>query len=211
MKDVEEILSRVRDGKTTADDARKLEAYFMNDSMVNGARNKLAYQDHIKKHGNAGVHANLDLNSFKVVNDLYGHSVGDDVIKGAGRVIADTGKKYGARVFRTGGDEFCLWFLHPNHAESFVNELKTNLEKLHHNLPEYNISASIGLGHSAQRAEQALMQAKDKNRTVTPNGTYIRHVDPGKEQTLAVSLLHYPVPDGWKDAETSIREHKAVV
>lgn len=49
----------------------------------------------------------LDLDGFKSVNDSYGHAVGDRLLQTvAKRLIACVSNE--ARVFRVGGDEFCL-------------------------------------------------------------------------------------------------------
>jgi diguanylate cyclase (GGDEF)-like protein len=47
----------------------------------------------------------LDLDYFKRVNDTYGHSVGDDVLRAASQAIASEVRPFD-RVFRIGGEEF---------------------------------------------------------------------------------------------------------
>ena len=49
----------------------------------------------------------FDVDDFKNVNDTYGHSVGDEILKKTGEILR---KAYGnkALCFRTGGDEFCV-------------------------------------------------------------------------------------------------------
>ena len=49
----------------------------------------------------------IDINSFKAINDTYGHSVGDDALQMVGRVLSEavTGKDVAARY---GGDEFVV-------------------------------------------------------------------------------------------------------
>ena len=73
--------------------------------------NTNAYQEEIRslneqiKSGTAdfGV-AVFDIDNLKIVNDLHGHACGDQIIRGAARVIADAFGK--ACTFRIGGDEF---------------------------------------------------------------------------------------------------------
>ncbi len=48
----------------------------------------------------------LDINYLKEVNDTYGHSVGNELIVTASRIISDTFKR--SPVFRIGGDEFLV-------------------------------------------------------------------------------------------------------
>ena len=49
----------------------------------------------------------LDVDSFKPINDLFGHSCGDDVLKTIASLIADAAGQ-GALVARQSGDEFLL-------------------------------------------------------------------------------------------------------
>lgn len=52
----------------------------------------------------------IDLNDFKIINDEYGHSVGDDALRAVAECIDAI---EGAQAYRTGGDEFvvlaCGW------------------------------------------------------------------------------------------------------
>jgi diguanylate cyclase (GGDEF)-like protein len=49
----------------------------------------------------------IDLDDFKVVNDLHGHAVGDEALRKVGRVIAGHVRP-GDMALRLGGDEFAL-------------------------------------------------------------------------------------------------------
>ena len=73
--------------------------------------NTNAYQEEIRrldeqiKNGNADFCAVIfDIDNLKIVNDRFGHSCGDRIIRGAGMAIAGV---FGRdRTFRIGGDEF---------------------------------------------------------------------------------------------------------
>jgi diguanylate cyclase (GGDEF)-like protein len=49
----------------------------------------------------------LDLDHFKLVNDTYGHPLGDEVLRGAGQLLAKACRA-GDIVARVGGEEFAL-------------------------------------------------------------------------------------------------------
>lgn len=87
----------------------------------------------------------LDVDDFKLINDVFGHGVGDEVL----RKVADTLKRCCPRpciIGRNGGDEFTVFFTHTSLEEirpffkSFVGQ-KVGFEhggQLHH------VSMSIG-------------------------------------------------------------------
>ncbi len=65
-----------------------------------------AFEDARAREGRLAIGV-VDLDGFKPVNDLYGHSAGDKVlVEVAGRL--STFETHGCRVFRLGGDEFAL-------------------------------------------------------------------------------------------------------
>lgn len=206
--EIEQLLQRVRSGRTTPDDALALEKHLTSDSMIPEVRNRLAYNHHIQKHDNAGIHAHVDLNDFGIINKRYGDHVGDQAITHAGKVIAELGKKHGGRVFRSGGDEFKLWFLEPHHAENFADELRESLSLHGAFAGDHQLSASVGIGHSRERAESALLEAKKEIKRDLPNGGALRSFAVGKAPTVIRSALFQGTPEGWKTGEDSIKATK---
>ena len=49
----------------------------------------------------------LDIDHFKAINDHFGHSAGDDVLRRVGRILFDH-TRGDATVYRYGGEEFCV-------------------------------------------------------------------------------------------------------
>jgi diguanylate cyclase (GGDEF)-like protein len=54
----------------------------------------------------------LDLDGFKLVNDHYGHFVGDRLIKACAVLLREIGGD-AARIYRLGGDEFAIMLIDP--------------------------------------------------------------------------------------------------
>ncbi len=59
------------------------------------------------RHGSPMSLLMLDLDHFKRVNDSFGHSVGDEVLKTVGQVLRDSCRVYDVPG-RYGGEEFCI-------------------------------------------------------------------------------------------------------
>jgi diguanylate cyclase (GGDEF)-like protein len=115
----------------------------------------------------------LDIDHFKKVNDVYGHSVGDEVLKELVGLVQQNIRR-SDQVFRFGGEEFVLLM-------SGVDEV--GLRAVMHNLQEIirrflkhpggKVTASFGVavlsvGESPEewfsRADAALYQAKNSGR-----------------------------------------------
>ncbi|MGB1647664.1 MAG: GGDEF domain-containing protein [Cycloclasticus sp.] len=121
----------------------------------------------------------LDVDFFKVINDTYGHSAGDMVLKSITRCIQETVRE-SDHVFRIGGEEFAVLL---NSTDSVDAEILTErLRKAAQALPikhadhQFNITVSIGiaqynegdtLDNLMEEADKALYQAKNTGRNKT--------------------------------------------
>jgi len=136
----------------------------------------------------------LDIDHFKNLNDTYGHQVGDQCLKAVAKVLQQTLKRAGDRVFRYGGEEFAI--LAPNSNEQ-ISELA---EKIRHEVEslsiplgggrEISVTMSIGLATIkanalpdvqtlVELADKALYRAKaeGRNRTVACRGIEMSLMD----------------------------------
>ncbi len=115
----------------------------------------------------------LDLDFFKMVNDKFGHSVGDGVLIQLAGLLSRRVRKTD-RVFRFGGEEFVVLARNTNLEDAVViaEQLRAQIE-LELRDPEGALTASFGLAQLAtdekledwfNRADKAIYQAKQLGR-----------------------------------------------
>ncbi|WP_305370337.1 putative bifunctional diguanylate cyclase/phosphodiesterase [Photobacterium leiognathi] len=98
----------------------------------------------------------LDLDSFKLVNDTYGHAVGDKLLRAVAIRLLDTVKCRGL-VARFGGDEFIIQIEERNtpNLELLTREIITALNRPFYikNIGEISIGCSIGTAQYPKDAD----------------------------------------------------------
>ncbi len=111
------------------------------------------------------VLAMLDIDDFKNVNDTYGHSAGDVVLKEFSTVIAGISRLGEDFAFRYGGEEFAI-LSHGNseiEIESYLKRLLTIIRKLEVKYKNHSIgftfSAGISVINNETSAEQLVRNA----------------------------------------------------
>lgn len=118
----------------------------------------------------------LDIDHFKAINDLYGHSVGDSVLV----ELADTLKQslLGRCTFgRWGGEEFLVICQNMGLEEAslLAEDLRKAVEQRHFHIKYMNITVSIGVAsisncESVQEllinADKAMYRAKENGRNL---------------------------------------------
>ncbi len=90
----------------------------------------------------------LDLDYFKDVNDLYGHLVGDEVLKEVGRKLKTFADNFNtAYTIRLGGDEFLIFIqdaLNDTTIKAELTKLIANFKKWNTRIGDVPLSASFG-------------------------------------------------------------------
>ncbi len=152
------LASYLIDDQTRSDSFRKLRHMALNDPLT-GLPNRSGFNDRLT-HEVADPDSRgfslivIDLDRFKEINDVRGHSAGDEVLINVARRMTQH-LMPGEFIARLGGDEFAA--IHRNDAESDLYAFIDRLEKaLFHviSLGDYEIApgASIGVARYPQDA-----------------------------------------------------------
>jgi diguanylate cyclase (GGDEF)-like protein len=114
----------------------------------------------------------LDLDHFKVVNDKYGHAIGDDVLKKLVTITTANIRKYD-KLYRFGGEEFVLLIPEIVDQQAFIHNLRIAIKNALKTPDGKEVTVSFGIaawvpGATAdtwfKRADEALYQAKASGR-----------------------------------------------
>jgi diguanylate cyclase (GGDEF)-like protein len=150
-----------------------------------------------------------DIDFFQKVNDTYGHDVGDEVIKGLGRILKDT-KRATDIVSRFGGEEFVVLCDHTDTqgAHLLAERVREALGAMvfQSSLGPFSVTCSIGVASWPQgdgsweslfkAADEALYESKRGGRNRT---TMAAIAKPSPRETYAPPRGSVPPP-----ASTSI-------
>lgn len=105
----------------------------------------------------------IDLDRFKLVNDNYNHTVGDQMLESVARAISEC-VRIEEMVARRGGDEFFVLFesTTPGHIESVIPRVRAAVSHARRRIcPDLTPTASVGYvaWHPGQSAAQFLTAA----------------------------------------------------
>jgi diguanylate cyclase (GGDEF)-like protein len=140
-------------GKSGFANVRELESLSVMDqlSKLPNRRSLHADIEELSRGGDEVALALIDLDSFKQVNDHYGHSVGDRLIQACAGMLQEVAGKE-ARCYRLGGDEFAMVMAGPVAGNLLEGICRGLLERLTSPVMvgerPISVGASIGLARS---------------------------------------------------------------
>ena len=118
----------------------------------------------------------IDVDHFKVINDTFGHDIGDKVLQKVAQVLSESIRKNDTLI-RWGGEEFVVIALEVD-EDSLINlshKLRKNIEN-----KSYGVASTVTVSAGAtmfkkndtqdsliSRADKALYQAKEKGRNTS--------------------------------------------
>lgn len=183
---IADLEARLACAENTADRLRSLLArqiYLGQRDVLTGLLNRRAYEEQIniqytrwQRHNDGFAMLVADIDSFKQINDQFGHLVGDKVLKKVANLLKKSFRKYDL-VARVGGEEFVIVL----EKISLVDAKKVaekacrliqqaNFHNSTHSIP---VTLSIGVAEFKKgdkpadvfaRADKALFKAKKQGR-----------------------------------------------
>ena len=183
--------------------------------------NRRYYEEYIADTPLDGGVAMLDLDDFKIYNDLFGHDVGDAVLKAVVSTIKK-GVRFTDKLIRYGGDEFLL--IIPGVKEAGLKRCLRDLsesvrETVVEEYPSIKPSISVGgvisdgepVKNAVVKADEFMYIAKKKKDCVItkmPEGTSVKEYMPEKELVLIVddSPLNREILSGILKSEYEVIE-----
>jgi diguanylate cyclase (GGDEF)-like protein len=179
----EHLISSV---SSRVDRYRQLRYLMMRDSLT-GLLNHTTFKERFSQEFSRTARQNkplsyimIDLDDFKKVNDVYGHTAGDRVIKSLASMLSKRLRSSDV-IGRYGGEEFAVVLPNTNSADAvcIFDDLRSSFEQIYHRAMdgEFNVTFSGGVAsfpeftsssELAEAADKALYRAKKagKNQIV---------------------------------------------
>lgn len=119
----------------------------------------------------------IDLDYFKKINAIYGHPLGDEVLKNIAKILKDSLRNVD-HLGRFGGDEFVVILPNTNLENTVIvaERVRGEIANFKHNIEEHIIQTTVSIGIASygdqdndinqiiERADQALYKAKSSGR-----------------------------------------------
>lgn len=142
--------------------------------IIGDLQREVIFSDH---YGTPLTISMLDVDYFKIINDTYGHAVGDDVLRRLASEMRDH-IRYPDTIGRYGGDEFLIVLPHSTlkAAAQQAERLCKHIRSLQIKCGDHEIASAISVGVAQYRihqedwqtlltrADSALYQAKNSGR-----------------------------------------------
>jgi two-component system, cell cycle response regulator len=178
---IDELLARIRAGmrivelqKELLASSRRFEALSLTDSLTS-LRNRRAFDqefasrfEQARRYGRPLSLALIDLDHFKAVNDAFGHSAGDGVLRAIAQILGH-GTRRSDFIARIGGEEFAVLLPETSLFEAlhFAEKIRTTIAgaTIRTEGFTHQVTVSIGVAnvpHSVIKTPQMLFDAADQ-------------------------------------------------
>ncbi len=135
---------------------KKIEHMSLHDALT-GVYNRHSMEDALYKFDTASslpyAIIMLDLNNLKLANDVFGHKMGDDLLKKTAEFLRDIFRKEDF-IARIGGDEFCV--LLPNTSVAAAKKIKAKIikESSKYKIDPITLSLAVGFAVKEKKSER---------------------------------------------------------
>lgn len=135
--------------------------------VLTGLLNRDTFEKRVKRkmQDTGGYMFLLDLDNFKMINDKYGHQVGDELLKKTAQCICHN-FRYKDDVARYGGDEFLMFMESPVSESVVKNRLTVLVDEISkltlENYPDLRMTCSVGAAKSTGEEYEVLLKKADK-------------------------------------------------
>jgi diguanylate cyclase (GGDEF)-like protein/putative nucleotidyltransferase with HDIG domain len=127
---------------------------------------------------------NIDVNGLKIINDAYGHSVGDEALIKTASVLKKN-SEIDYIVSRVSGDEFTI--ILPNSDEKVTKKLKEKILDGFKDVKISNLSLSVAIGYHVKRNDSV---AVEEIRKLAENDMYRHKISETKSvKNKAISAI----------------------
>lgn len=173
----EELICRINNTLEAKEAMEKLSITANYDFLTNLYNRRYFFNrinDFIKKYKNYVI-AMIDIDNFKMINDTYGHDIGDIVLKHLATTLKNNTKGSDI-VARFGGEEFCIALSNVNekNAVSFFVKLQNLISKekvtIKNDTIKYTISIGITIKDKKEDIEVLLKEADEALYKAKNNG-----------------------------------------
>ena len=173
----EELICRINNTLEAKEAMEKLSITANYDFLTNLYNRRYFFNrinDFIKKYKNYVI-AMIDIDNFKMINDTYGHDIGDIVLKHLATTLKNNTKGSDI-VTRFGGEEFCIVLSNVNekNAVSFFVKLQNLISKekvtIKNDTIKYTISIGITIKDKKEDIEVLLKEADEALYKAKNNG-----------------------------------------
>jgi len=159
---------------------KNYEFFYSHDNLT-GAINRKGFNDYLEEtsknlNDTVGL-IMIDIDHFKLVNDTYGHHVGDEVLKSISKAIIDNVK---VPLCRWGGEEFVLLFANGDLDQEKADNIRRLIETTPITYEGLRVTVTISLGavlvnkekldniiYVTNLADECLYEAKNNGRNKT--------------------------------------------